>query len=123
MGQRSATRSKMALSLVKNLTKIVIGGGALYVTYDQGIWGEGSQSTKALTRLSGQLVAKQPPYVKEFPSTEEMAVSVRDNWNSGVMKVCSGLSAAPAFVGKYSEKATTSLALFIRQNLHPNVGK
>ncbi|XP_019622528.1 PREDICTED: MICOS complex subunit MIC13-like isoform X1 [Branchiostoma belcheri] len=119
----------MALSLVKNVTKIVIGGGALYVTYDQGIWGEGSQSTKALTRLSGQLVAKQPPYVKErlgdvqVPSTEQMAENARNTWNSGVMKVCSGLSAAPAFVGKYSEKATTSLALFIRQNLHPNVGK
>ncbi|XP_066270123.1 MICOS complex subunit MIC13-like isoform X1 [Branchiostoma lanceolatum] len=119
----------MALSLVKNVTKVVIGGGALYLTYDQGIWGEGSQSTKAFTRISGQLVAKQPPYVKErlggvqVPSTEEMAENVRNGWNSGVMKVCSGVSAAPAFVGKYSEKATSSLALFIRQNLHPNVGK
>ncbi|XP_077996997.1 MICOS complex subunit MIC13-like [Glandiceps talaboti] len=84
----------MALSVVKNLVKVTIGVGAIYLTVEQGVWGDPTQGEVTVKRLSSTIPA-QKDYFEKIPSTRQVADTMRENWNSGVQKTFGVISDSP----------------------------
>ncbi|XP_070547287.1 MICOS complex subunit MIC13-like [Ptychodera flava] len=98
----------MALSLVKNLSKVAIGAGAVYITVDQGLWGDAAQGPVTVKRLSNTLPA-QKDYFEKIPSSKQVGDYIRDNWNYGVQKTFGAVADSPQSlreaVQKYIKKS------------------
>ncbi|XP_069073260.1 MICOS complex subunit MIC13 [Pleurodeles waltl] len=94
------------LRLLKFTTKVGLAGGAVYVAYDQGLLGSGSQGEAALQKAKAAL----PPAVKEWtnyfgwqlPATPKLDFSLCDSWNWGVQKSIAALSVAPTRACEYT---------------------
>uniref|UniRef100_A0A674J087 MICOS complex subunit MIC13 n=1 Tax=Terrapene triunguis TaxID=2587831 RepID=A0A674J087_9SAUR len=87
-----------------------LAGGAMYVAYDQGLLGNGSQGAEALKKARAAL----PPAIQEWtnytgwevrtlPSTPKFDFSVSESWNTGVQATMSALSVAPTKVHEYTQ--------------------
>ncbi|NWR78206.1 MIC13 protein, partial [Centropus unirufus] len=84
-----------------------LAGAAVYMAYDQGLLGSGTQGAEALRKAQAAL----PPVIQEWtsylgwevrleqgnrlPSTPKLDFSPSDSWNKGVQTVISALSVAP----------------------------
>ncbi|EMP24206.1 Protein QIL1 [Chelonia mydas] len=83
-----------------------LAGGAMYVAYDQGLLGNGSQGAEALKKARAAL----PPAIQEWtdytgwelPSAPKFDFSVSESWNTGVQATVSALSVAPTKVREYT---------------------
>uniref|UniRef100_A0A4W3GRP0 MICOS complex subunit MIC13 n=1 Tax=Callorhinchus milii TaxID=7868 RepID=A0A4W3GRP0_CALMI len=81
-------------------TKLVLGGGSVFLAHDQGLLGDTEQGAAVLHRVLGAL----PPAVEEWakylrlqlPAVPNVNFSLCEAWNSGVQKSSSALSMAPA---------------------------
>ncbi|XP_006815052.1 MICOS complex subunit MIC13-like [Saccoglossus kowalevskii] len=93
----------MALSIVKNLAKIGIGVTAVYVTVEQGLWGDPSQGQVTAKKLANTLPAEKE-YFEKIPSTTQIADKMREGWNSGVQRTFSALSESPQTVKSTVQK-------------------
>ncbi|KAJ7396361.1 MICOS complex subunit MIC13 [Pitangus sulphuratus] len=99
----------MAARLVpaaKLIIKGSLAGAAVYVAYDQGLLGSGTQGAEALRKAQAAL----PPAIQEWtsylgwelPPTPKFDFSPSDSWNKGVQSVMSALSVAPARACEYT---------------------
>uniref|UniRef100_A0A8C5LS71 MICOS complex subunit MIC13 n=1 Tax=Leptobrachium leishanense TaxID=445787 RepID=A0A8C5LS71_9ANUR len=87
-------------------TKTAIAGGAVYVAYDQGLLGNGSQGEEVLNKV----VVAVPPAVHEWadyfgwqlPSAPKLDFSICESWNWGVQRSVSALSSAPSQACEYT---------------------
>ncbi|XP_056374053.1 MICOS complex subunit MIC13 [Hyla sarda] len=92
--------------LLKFTTKALVAGGAVYVVYDYGLLGSGTQGQEVLKKTK----AAVPPALHEWadyfgvqlPSAPKLDFSVCESWNWGVQKTVSTLSAAPTKVCDYT---------------------
>ncbi|NXJ40853.1 MIC13 protein, partial [Ciconia maguari] len=91
-----------------------LAGAAVYVAYDQGLLGSGTQGAEALKKAQAAL----PPAIQEWtsyigwevrtmqmnrlPSTPKFDFSPSDSWNKGVQTVMSALSVAPTRACEYT---------------------
>ncbi|NWS60994.1 MIC13 protein, partial [Chunga burmeisteri] len=86
-----------------------LAGAAVYVAYDQGLLGSGTQGAEALKKAQAAL----PPAIQEWtsyigwevrtlPTTPKFDFSPSDSWNKGVQTVMSALSVAPTRACEYS---------------------
>ncbi|NXG14144.1 MIC13 protein, partial [Grallaria varia] len=88
-----------------------LAGAAVYVAYDQGLLGSGTQGAEALKKAQAAL----PPAIQEWtsylgwevraaqlPSTPKFEFSPSDSWNKGVQSVMSALSVAPTRACEYT---------------------
>lgn len=94
----------MAVPILKGLCKIAIGGGALYVSVEQGIWGSSFDGSKTMNKLTGTL-QRQDEYLRQIPSTEQLASNTRQSWNSGVKLTFSALARGPEKVKELGSQA------------------
>ncbi|NWI68516.1 MIC13 protein, partial [Todus mexicanus] len=107
--------------------KAGLAGGAVYVAYDQGLLGSGTQGAEALKKAQATL----PPAIQEWtsyvgwevrsqagerghptatfserggdlPPTPSFDFSVSDSWNKGVQTVMAALSVAPTRACEYT---------------------
>ncbi|XP_075380271.1 MICOS complex subunit MIC13 [Mycteria americana] len=91
---------------VKFVIKGSLAGAAVYVAYDQGLLGSGTQAAEALKKAQAAL----PPAIQEWtsyigwelPSTPKFDFSPSDSWNKGVQTVMSALSVAPTRACEYT---------------------
>ncbi|KAM9254777.1 MICOS complex subunit MIC13 isoform 2-T2 [Cariama cristata] len=91
---------------VKFVIKGSLAGAAVYVAYDQGLLGSGTQGAEALKKAQAAL----PPAIQEWtsyigwelPTTPKFDFSPSDSWNKGVQTVMSALSVAPTRACEYS---------------------
>ncbi|XP_071523926.1 MICOS complex subunit MIC13 [Panulirus ornatus] len=67
-------------------TKVGIGGGVVYVTVDQGIWGNSRQTVATYDRLYDIMPGTKSVSEKylQLPKKEVVNVNFRSYWNSGV---------------------------------------
>ncbi|XP_075467380.1 MICOS complex subunit MIC13 [Ascaphus truei] len=94
------------LRLLNFATKVGLAGGAVYVAYDHGLLGSGTQGEEALRKTK----AAVPPAIHEWtdylgwqlPSTPKFDFSVCESWNWGVQKSVSALSSAPGKACEYT---------------------
>ncbi|NWW90595.1 MIC13 protein, partial [Rhynochetos jubatus] len=86
-----------------------LAGAAVYLAYDQGLLGSGTQGAEALRKAQAAL----PPAIQELtsyvgwevrslPPTPKFDFSPSDSWNKGVRTVMSALSVAPARACEYT---------------------
>ncbi|XP_014814062.1 PREDICTED: MICOS complex subunit MIC13 [Calidris pugnax] len=83
-----------------------LAGAAVYVAYDQGLLGSGTQGAEALRKAQAAL----PPAIQEWtsyigwelPPTPKFDFSPSDSWNKGVQTVMSALSVAPTRACEYT---------------------
>ncbi|NWU94501.1 MIC13 protein, partial [Upupa epops] len=93
------------------LIKGSLAGAAVYVAYDQGLLGSGTQGAEALRKAQSAL----PPAIHEWtsyigwevrtgqlPPAPKIDFSPSDSWNKGVQTVMSALSVAPARACEYT---------------------
>ncbi|NXO49433.1 MIC13 protein, partial [Aramus guarauna] len=91
---------------VKFVIKGSLAGAAVYVAYDQGLLGSGTQGAEALKKAQEAL----PPAIQEWtsyigwelPPTPKLDFSPSDSWNKGVQTVMSALSVAPTRACEYT---------------------
>uniref|UniRef100_A0A8B9FZ50 MICOS complex subunit MIC13 n=1 Tax=Amazona collaria TaxID=241587 RepID=A0A8B9FZ50_9PSIT len=99
----------MAARLVPVLKFVIKGGlagGAVYVVYDQGLLGSGTQGAEAFRKAQAAL----PPAIQEWisytgwelPPIPKLEFSPSDSWNKGVRMVMSALSVAPTRACEYT---------------------
>ncbi|XP_050719676.1 MICOS complex subunit MIC13-like [Eriocheir sinensis] len=67
-------------------TKVGIGGGVVYLTVDQGIWGSSHQATAAYDRLFDIMPGTKSVSEKylKLPKKEDVNINFRSYWNTGV---------------------------------------
>ncbi|NXL93249.1 MIC13 protein, partial [Alectura lathami] len=104
-----------ALGPFRFVLKGSLAGAAVYVAYDQGLLGSGTEGAEALRKAQTAL----PPAVKEWTSyvgwevrrcersqrvraTPNFDFSPSDSWNKGVQTVVSALSVAPTRACEYT---------------------
>ncbi|NXK55077.1 MIC13 protein, partial [Chauna torquata] len=86
-----------------------LAGAAVYVAYDQGLLGSGTEGAEALKKAQTAL----PPAVKEWtsyigwevrtlPPAPKYDFSLSNSWNKGVQTVMSALSVAPTRAREYT---------------------
>uniref|UniRef100_A0A8C6IM24 MICOS complex subunit MIC13 n=1 Tax=Melopsittacus undulatus TaxID=13146 RepID=A0A8C6IM24_MELUD len=92
-----------------------LAGGAVYVAYDQGLLGSGTQGAEAFRKAQAAL----PPAIQEWisytgwevravqphkqlPPIPKLEFSPSDSWNKGVRMVMSALSVAPTRACEYT---------------------
>ncbi|NXV22122.1 MIC13 protein, partial [Cepphus grylle] len=88
-----------------------LAGAAVYMAYDQGLLGSGTQGAEALRKAQAAL----PPAIQEWtsylgwevraaqlPPTPKFDFSPSDSWNKGVQTVMSALSVAPTRACEYT---------------------
>ncbi|XP_025938036.1 MICOS complex subunit MIC13 isoform X1 [Apteryx rowi] len=83
-----------------------LAGAAVYMAYDQGLLGSGTQGAEALKKAQEAL----PPAIQEWtnyigwelPPTPKFDFSPSDSWNKGVQTVMSALSVAPTRACEYT---------------------
>uniref|UniRef100_A0A8B9SBU5 MICOS complex subunit MIC13 n=1 Tax=Apteryx owenii TaxID=8824 RepID=A0A8B9SBU5_APTOW len=94
------------LPIVKFVIKGSLAGAAVYMAYDQGLLGSGTQGAEALKKAQEAL----PPAIQEWtnyigwelPPTPKFDFSPSDSWNKGVQTVMSALSVAPTRACEYT---------------------
>ncbi|NXI12486.1 MIC13 protein, partial [Irena cyanogastra] len=99
------------LPAVKFLIKGGLAGAAVYVAYDQGLLGSGTEGAEALRKAQETL----PPAIQQWtnylgwevraaqlPSTPKFDFSLSTSWNKGVHTVMSALSVAPTRACEYT---------------------
>ncbi|NXO67715.1 MIC13 protein, partial [Phainopepla nitens] len=100
-----------AFNSFRFLIKGGLAGGAVYVAYDQGLLGSGTEGAEALKKAQEKL----PPAVQEWadylgwkvraaqlPATPKFDFSISNSWNKGVHTVMSALSVAPTRACEYT---------------------
>ncbi|KAE8632631.1 hypothetical protein XENTR_v10001605 [Xenopus tropicalis] len=95
-----------ALRILKFATKAGLAGGAVYVAYDQGLLGSGTQGEEVLKKTTAAI----PPAIQEWanyfgwqiPSAPKLDFSICESWNWGVQKSVSALSSAPSKTCEYT---------------------
>ncbi|NWY44978.1 MIC13 protein, partial [Sylvia atricapilla] len=83
-----------------------LAGAAVYVAYDQGLLGSGTEGAEALKKAQETL----PPAIQEWtnylgweiPTPPKIDFSISNYWNKGVHKVMSALSVAPTRACEYT---------------------
>ncbi|KAG0720863.1 MICOS complex subunit MIC13 QIL1 [Chionoecetes opilio] len=67
-------------------TKVGIGGGVIYLTVDQGIWGSSQQATAAYDRVFDIMPGTKSVSEKylNLPKKEDVNINFRSYWNTGV---------------------------------------
>merc|ERR1711976_597453 len=70
---------KMALTLLKNATKLAIGGGAVYWTYEQGVWNSNAESKEF-----GKKIIPQENIDLWKQAINEITTACADTWNKGM---------------------------------------
>nr|XP_045625204.1 MICOS complex subunit MIC13-like [Procambarus clarkii] len=67
-------------------TKVGIGGGVVYVTVDQGIWGDGHRAAAVYDRLYDIMPGTKSVSEKylHLPKKDDVNVNFRSYWNTGV---------------------------------------
>ncbi|XP_064645490.1 MICOS complex subunit MIC13-like [Lineus longissimus] len=91
-------------SLLKFATKCAIGGGAVYVTLEEGVWSSSNQGSKALATVRTNVIPTAAEYFEKLKERADVRTSVATSWNFGVQKTFSALLAAPETVQIYSVK-------------------
>ncbi|NXR57417.1 MIC13 protein, partial [Rhadina sibilatrix] len=99
------------LPAAKFLIKGGLAGAAVYVAYDQGLLGSGTEGAEALKKAQETL----PPAIQEWtnylgwevraaqlPPTPKFDFSLSNSWNKGVHRVMSALSVAPTRACEYT---------------------
>ncbi|XP_012942458.1 uncharacterized protein LOC101860683 [Aplysia californica] len=104
----------MALSLVKNGTKLALTGGAVYWSVQQGIWGTVQEGSEAMKRLQGSIVPASAEYVEKIPSPGAMSHTAVTNWNTGMKTIFGTASQLPEITGEYSEKASNAVSSLVK---------
>ncbi|NXC62970.1 MIC13 protein, partial [Aleadryas rufinucha] len=107
-----------AFNSLRFLIKGGLAGAAVYVAYDQGLLGSGTQGAEALKKAQETLppaiqewtnylgwevrAAQGPQQHKHLPPTPNFDFSLSDSWNKGVHTVMSALSVAPTRACEYT---------------------
>ncbi|XP_054038174.1 MICOS complex subunit MIC13 [Rissa tridactyla] len=102
----AAVMAARLLPAVKFVIKGSLAGAAVYMAYDQGLLGSGTQGAEALRKAQAAL----PPAIQEWtsylgwelPPTPKFDFSPSDSWNKGVQTVMSALSVAPTRACEYT---------------------
>ncbi|KAK8385446.1 hypothetical protein O3P69_016338 [Scylla paramamosain] len=86
-------------------TKVGIGGGVVYVTVDQGIWGSSHHSTAAYERLFDIMPGTKSVSEKylQLPKKDDVNVNFRSYWNSGVFYTFDFIANLPSKVGNLKD--------------------
>ncbi|XP_032937829.1 MICOS complex subunit MIC13 [Catharus ustulatus] len=95
-----------AFNSFRFLIKGGLAGAAVYVAYDQGLLGSGTEGAAALKKAQETL----PPAIQEWtnylgwelPPTPKFDFSISNYWNKGVHSVMSALSVAPTRACEYT---------------------
>uniref|UniRef100_A0A803VFF8 MICOS complex subunit MIC13 n=1 Tax=Ficedula albicollis TaxID=59894 RepID=A0A803VFF8_FICAL len=95
-----------AFNSFRFLIKGGLAGAAVYVAYDQGLLGSGSEGAEALRKAQETL----PPAIQEWtdylgwelPPAPKFEFSISKSWNKGVHTVMSALSVAPTRACEYT---------------------
>lgn len=95
--------------LVKTLAKVLLGGGAVYVTLDQGIWSTSTQGSNALERVRTTVLPDTSDYLNKVPNAKCINTVAVNSWNSGVEKTFSFLANSPEHACEYGHKTVTLL--------------
>ncbi|XP_068247360.1 MICOS complex subunit MIC13 [Palaemon carinicauda] len=82
-------------------TKVGIGGGVVYITIDQGIWGNSRQSSAAYERLYDIMPGTKKVSEKYslLPKPDVVNVNFRSYWNSGVFYTFDFVANIPEKIG------------------------
>ncbi|XP_076471319.1 MICOS complex subunit MIC13-like [Babylonia areolata] len=95
-----------AMGIVKNVTKVVIGGGAIYATAKQGVWStDTTEGSHVLHTVRSSVAPTASEYIAKIPSTSDVNNSVLSFWNKGVTATFSTIAEAPEF-GKKAVDST-----------------
>ncbi|NWY74524.1 MIC13 protein, partial [Erithacus rubecula] len=100
-----------AFNSFRFLIKGGLAGAAVYVAYDQGLLGSGTEGAEALRKAQETL----PPAIQEWtdylgwevraaqlPPAPKFEFSISKSWNKGVHTVMSALSVAPSRACEYT---------------------
>ncbi|XP_015741724.1 MICOS complex subunit MIC13 isoform X2 [Coturnix japonica] len=83
-----------------------LAGAAVYVSYDQGLLGSGTEGAEALKRAREALPAAVREWSGhvgwELPPVPTLDFSPSDSWNKGVHTLMSALSVAPSRACEYT---------------------
>ncbi|CAC5425211.1 unnamed protein product [Mytilus coruscus] len=92
--------------LPQRVTKLAIGGAAVYVTVDQGVWKNSQQASKAAEKVRNNVLSATNEYSKQIVTTFKKGINedLPKSWNSGVQLTFSTLAETP----EYSKKALIS---------------
>ncbi|XP_064088769.1 MICOS complex subunit MIC13-like [Macrobrachium nipponense] len=82
-------------------TKVGIGGGVVYITIDQGIWGNSHQSSAVYDRLYDIMPGTKKVSEKYLllPKPDDVNVNFRSYWNSGVFYTFDFVANIPQKIG------------------------
>ncbi|XP_066953854.1 MICOS complex subunit MIC13 [Macrobrachium rosenbergii] len=82
-------------------TKVGIGGGVVYITIDQGIWGNSRQSSAVYDRLYDIMPGTKKVSEKYLllPKPDDVNVNFRSYWNSGVFYTFDFVANVPQKIG------------------------
>ncbi|XP_052084860.1 uncharacterized protein LOC127722053 [Mytilus californianus] len=107
----------MALTIFKAVTKLAIGGAAVYVTVDQGVWKNSQQASKAAEKVRNNVLSATNEYSKQIVTTVKKGINedLPKSWNSGVQLTFSTLAETP----EYSKKALVSTKDLVKKQLGP----
>ncbi|XP_072173445.1 MICOS complex subunit MIC13-like [Diadema setosum] len=94
----------MAAPVLRTLGKLGVGGGAIYVSVEQGVWGSSLDGAKTMRSLTGSLKT-QDEYLRQIPSSEQLSSNLKQGWNSGVKWTFSSLAAGPEKVKELGNQA------------------
>nr|AIX87759.1 cellular protein AbCp-36 [Androctonus bicolor] len=88
------------MGIIKNIFKIGIASGAVYVTIDQGIWSDSKTSVKSLKIMQDyyERIPGIDNYKKEIVKKTEFSNKATDYWNKGVQYCFSTLAHLPTTV-------------------------
>lgn len=106
--------------LLRNSLKLVATGGAVYITINQGIWGNGEESEEACQRLLNLMPGTQEYLTKikgeiKKPIEEYAPKDLSHYWNTGVIYFFAGLTKLPCTIGKYSHIAVDKITQTIQE--------
>ncbi|KAK2185480.1 hypothetical protein NP493_235g03072, partial [Ridgeia piscesae] len=79
----------------RNLLKLAVGGGAVYVTVEEGVWSSSNNSCKALDRVRTRVLPATSEYIDQGPSVSEFHNTIVSKWNYGVEQTFGYISDLP----------------------------
>ncbi|KAK3865151.1 hypothetical protein Pcinc_029220 [Petrolisthes cinctipes] len=86
-------------------TKAAIGGGVVYITVDQGIWGNSRSTSAAYDRLYDIMPGTKSVSEKylHFPKKDDVNINFRSYWNTGVFYTFDFVANFPSKVGSLKD--------------------
>ncbi|XP_067143125.1 uncharacterized protein QIL1 [Centruroides vittatus] len=104
------------MKIIKNILKLGIASGAVYVTVDQGIWSDNKTSAKALQVLQSyyEMIPGINSYKLELFKKNEFSQKTAEYWNSGVKYCFSGLAQLPTTICSGIQAGVTMSKDFIQ---------